>query len=296
MQPRATRIRRFLAPQEFLDSASGFLSNEEASNNRLLGIPQALAAGQGFGDAEPVLLSLERAGKIEGTAVWTAPHPLNISALTDSACTALADWLRHHGDLPSGIAGDEAAARALARALGCKTTVLMRNRLFVLTHVDSPGTISGSMRPATGTDLDLVDCWLRDFHDEAVPGDTAHESARLQIELGQLWLWLDTEGRPVSLAAIARELPTGACIGPVFTPTGLRGRGYASMLTAALSQHLLDRGCEYCCLYTDLDNGTSNRIYRAIGYEAIGDSIHLGLNPSGPTPPATGRVEPSAAG
>jgi len=42
---------------------------------------------------------------------------------------------------------------------------------------------------------------------------------------------------------------------------------------AALSEMLLDRGYQFCFLYTDLANPTSNRIYQRIGYEPVCDVI-----------------------
>ena len=69
--------------------------------------------------------------------------------------------------------------------------------------------------------------------------------------------------------------PNGIRIGPVYTPPELRGRGYASALTAQVSQLQLDRGRRFCFLYTDLANPTSNAIYMRIGYERVCDSREL---------------------
>jgi predicted GNAT family acetyltransferase len=66
--------------------------------------------------------------------------------------------------------------------------------------------------------------------------------------------------------------PNGIRIGPVYTPPELRGRGYASACTAAVSQLLLDEGRKFCFLYTDLANPTSNKIYQDIGYTAVCDA------------------------
>jgi predicted GNAT family acetyltransferase len=57
----------------------------------------------------------------------------------------------------------------------------------------------------------------------------------------------------------------------VYTPPGLRGRGYASALVAAVSQLALDRGAATCALATDLANPTANRIYQALGYRPVTD-------------------------
>ncbi|NJR12386.1 GNAT family N-acetyltransferase [bacterium] len=65
--------------------------------------------------------------------------------------------------------------------------------------------------------------------------------------------------------------PAGMRIGGVYTPPEQRGHGYASALTAALSQALLDDGLRFCTLNTDLKNPTSNKIYPAIGYYLVAD-------------------------
>jgi hypothetical protein len=58
-------------------------------------------------------------------------------------------------------------------------------------------------------------------------------------------------------------------VGPVYTPPAERRRGYAGALVAALSQRLLDEGREFCFLFTDLANPTSNHVYQEIGYEPV---------------------------
>jgi predicted GNAT family acetyltransferase len=42
---------------------------------------------------------------------------------------------------------------------------------------------------------------------------------------------------------------------------------------AALSDLLLRRGFEFCVLYTDLSNPTSNAIYTRIGYRPVRDFL-----------------------
>lgn len=78
------------------------------------------------------------------------------------------------------------------------------------------------------------------------------------------------DGVAVSMAAVTRE--TRHANAMVYTPKRLRGNGYATALTAQLSQRELERGKQFLTLYTDLSNPTSNSIYQKIGYERIGDS------------------------
>jgi predicted GNAT family acetyltransferase len=88
---------------------------------------------------------------------------------------------------------------------------------------------------------------------------------------GQAAFVWEVGGRPVSLVVAGSPTPHGIRIGPVYTPPAARRRGYASALTAAVSQLQLDQGRRYCFLFTDLANPTSNWIYRSIGYEPVID-------------------------
>ena len=94
--------------------------------------------------------------------------------------------------------------------------------------------------------------------------------AATRIAERSLYLWEDA-GDVVSMAAWAGETPNGRRIGYVFTPEERRNRGYATTLVATLSAKILREGFDFCFLYTDLDNPTSNSIYRAIGYEPVAD-------------------------
>jgi predicted GNAT family acetyltransferase len=76
----------------------------------------------------------------------------------------------------------------------------------------------------------------------------------------------------VSMCGFGGLTPRGIRIGPVYTPPELRRRGYASALTAHVTQQQLDGGRDYCFLYTDLANPTSNRIYLNLGYELVCES------------------------
>jgi predicted GNAT family acetyltransferase len=44
---------------------------------------------------------------------------------------------------------------------------------------------------------------------------------------------------------------------------------------ATLSQRLLEAGYDFCTLFTDLANPTSNHIYRAIGYRRVCDFAEI---------------------
>jgi len=95
---------------------------------------------------------------------------------------------------------------------------------------------------------------------------------RLTGEGTGLMLW-DVGGEPVSMAGWGGPTPSGIRVGPVYTPPVRRRRGYGSAVTAALSAQQLAGGRQFCFLYTDLANPTSNRIYMDIGYEPVCDAV-----------------------
>ena len=105
--------------------------------------------------------------------------------------------------------------------------------------------------------------------DRITSGDVQERVAG-QVAAGAWFLWLDGV-QPVSMALRTRPTRRGCAVGGVYTPPELRRKGYASACVAALSQHLLDQGYQFCTLFTDLANPTSNRIYLQIGYQPVCD-------------------------
>ena len=142
-------------------------------------------------------------------------------------------------------------------------------RAFELREVIAAPRVGGEMHRAEIGDLELVASWCRAFEEEAHASPSAADVARRAIADGRQFLWLD--GRPVAQAAIVGTSPNGARLGAVYTPPDSRRRGYATALVAALSQRVLDDGCEFAFLFTDLANPVSNSIYPKVGYRPIGD-------------------------
>ena len=94
------------------------------------------------------------------------------------------------------------------------------------------------------------------------------------MEARAVFLW-EVEGETVAMAAAQGETPNGIRVGYVYTPPELRGRRYATTLTAGLTRLLLDRGRRFCFLYTDLANPTSNGIYLRIGYRKVAEALQV---------------------
>ena len=270
----------------FLAEAEPLLLADEARHNLILGI----AGNVREGVYEDFRLWLVRDGtRVAAAALQTPPYNL-ILARPQSlrALAALAEAVA--GEKLPGVVGAEPEAAEFAelwsRHTGRGTRTNMRQGVYALDRMEPLPSASGSARVATVNDRELAVRWVIAFAAEALhEGGPGSDRAGVMVDhrLSSPWagilLWEDG-GEPVSLAGWGGPTPNGIRVGPVYTPPGLRGRGYATALTAELSQQLLDGrlfpgGRRFCFLYTDLANPTSNGIYQRIGYTRIGDSAMI---------------------
>jgi GNAT superfamily N-acetyltransferase len=235
----------------------------------------------------------EASGEPVGIVMRTAPfapYPLYVLPLPEGAPQQIADAIVQRGEEVSGfngvLPGVRHLATELARRTGRRAHVHEHSRLHVLTTLVEPRfTPDGRPRLAGPADTALALAWFRAFH-----SDAAAQAGRLQperrgeefgeadmaarIEEGRIWLWEDGLGTPVSLVGFNAPSFGVVRVGPVYTPGDLRGRGFATVLTAHVSRLLRDSGARVC-LFTDLANETSNKIYAEIGYKPVVDMAYL---------------------
>jgi predicted GNAT family acetyltransferase len=181
----------------------------------------------------------------------------------------------HHWPLPA-VLGHPPLAKEFAAIWSNLSGITyregIRQRLYQLTKVIPPPATPGRLRLAAENEVDLVTQWSFAFQSEALgPGNLTEirQTTQNRIHEQDIYLWEDDQ--PVSMAAKSRPTPRGICISYVYTPPELRGRGYATNCVAHLSQLLLNSGREFCVLFTDLANLTSNHIYQSIGYTPVCD-------------------------
>lgn len=265
--------------QSFLEAAGPVLLRDEARHNLMFGICSTLTeapdAYSSFhlwtvsSDGEPLLAML-----------MTPPFNLLVGQPADPAAVqfAAATLMEQSVVLP-GVTGAlpevDAFAECWRRLSGASRRLRMAQGIYAVRTVRPPRAVEGRMRLASKEDRPLVLEWFKAFAAESLPEGAPHQPAEDAVDRrfsssGGFALWEDDE--VVSLSGFGGQTPHGIRIGPVYTPPPLRRRGYASALVAQLSWELLDGGRDYCFLYTDLANPTSNRIYMEIGYELVCES------------------------
>lgn len=273
------KLTRYESAPAFLSRAQAWLEEHEALNSLIVGIAVRLAEHPDRIKQPPYLATVEDKGALAAAAVMTPPHRIILYSAVgaDPALLRLiADDLRVGGWRVPGVMAPSATSEAFAQlwsdAAGQAHRPAMRERAYELRQVIPPASVPGYLRSATEADLPLAAAWAYNFmRDAGLPGtaESAQETAELRIADRDMFLWDD--GGPVSMAAKTRRSSHGIAVSLVYTPRELRGRGYASACVAALSQQLLDAGWQFCALFTDLANPTSNDIYQRIGYRPVGD-------------------------
>jgi hypothetical protein len=187
--------------------------------------------------------------------------------------------LKNNIKIPGVIGPDvdsEKFAKSWSELNQCKLRLGMNQRIYVLKKVESVSNISGRARLACDVDIPLLAKWIENFYLDALPWEMPTKEKILQNAIARIpqkmtFIW-EENGYPVSMSSLTRPTQRGITVNAVYTPPEYRKKGFATALVASVSTEGLSRGKNYCMLYTDLANPTSNSIYQKIGYKPIADS------------------------
>lgn len=270
-----------VGPASFLEHAGSWLREREDHHNLMLSLAYG-RLGSDVSEPDALWAVIEHDGAVVGCAIRTPPHKVLVTDLPVEAAPDLARVLAAaYSEIPA-VLGPPATAEAVAMAWtelrGGGWRPGMEMGVYRLDSVIRPEG-SGRLRAATPDDAELAIRWGEGFtRDAGMPFPTARETVLHWIDSERLYMWED-EGMPVSIAVAHGETRAGVRIGYVYTPPEYRRRGYASVCVADLSQKMLDEGRDFCVLYTDMSNPTSNAIYRTVGYELIAEVRDYDLTP-----------------
>ncbi|MFE5164880.1 GNAT family N-acetyltransferase [Streptomyces sp. NPDC056697] len=282
---------------EFRAAAGDFLGARPARHTTLLTVVSSLVAGGSgrYGEQPPVYGWWAGEGSVEGAFLCTPPYPPLLSPLPGEAARALARTLAADGEqkitgVNAGCETAETFATAWTELTGARSDVEQHHRLYRLGTLTPPDPAPpGRPRTATAADRELLLTWYEGFTREtqALMDDVA---AQVDDKLGHdgITLW-ELDGRPVACAGISRTVAGMARVSLVYTPSELRGRGYAGAATAAVSRAARAAGVQEILLFTDLDNPTSNALYQRLGYRPLEDHLVLSFTSAERTVPEQGH-------
>ncbi|GAB6902189.1 GNAT family N-acetyltransferase [Kineosporia succinea] len=258
-------------------------------------VPELIGAAEGLWAQDPavntILLTL--------TSNAQAPHTGGWWSETDGTVTG--SYLRSTietvllGAMPAGVARVLAAHLADVRvravqgpresveefsAVRERVTGARRDRQIAMA-LHRLGTLTpprprpaGSPRPAGPHDRTLLLGWFDAFGRETHTPVDLPAAVDDRLASGSLLIW-EHDGRPVSLAGSTGPHRGSSRIISVYTPPALRGNGFAGGVVTASVEAALARGAAGVVLFTDLDNPTSNALYRRLGFERAGDFLQV---------------------
>jgi len=270
------RIIQYHQAKDFIADNLALLEQAEAANNLIIGLAFGIAAGK-YPMENCLMFSVAAGNNTILAALQTPGRNLTFYGVADAVPSAV-EWLHtyceEHNHIIPGLVAPKALTVDFARAWQKQTSipwkVHMAQRVFQLNEVSEIVEANGSLRKAMQADKPTIAQWLIQFHEEAIGQDIRGEEmkrAQRMLDADRLYLWEDE--KIVSMAASTRGTKNGVSINAVFTPKSYRKRGYASSCVANLCLTLLAQGYQFCTLFTDAGNPTSNKIYQEIGFQEV---------------------------
>ena len=279
------KVRRYADAAEILPDVQAYLEREEVVANLPLGILTRLAQKPEIADEtrRPFYTLVTHEGEPVLLMVRTPPYNMILHANApdvaqrariEAAYQAGVKFLLRESLPVPGLIGPRDVVTGFADAwvkeAGGEWQIQMEQMIYRLDQVEDVPLSPGELIQAGKEHLDMLTDWLLGFS-EVTPQNWDREGAQMRaqehIDARGLYLWHD--GQPVSMAWRSRPTGRGITVTGVYTPPALRRRGYATSCVASLSRLLLAEGYQFCTLYTDLANPTSNSIYQKIGYRPV---------------------------
>lgn len=277
------KLNLFTQATDFEEKAKPFLLKNEDVYSLFFGVLQGIKAGR---YENPMMVTIEEEGEPIALFQMTPPHPLNIVIIDETKqdailTLAVEEFLKRDIHIPA-VVGLKSNVFAFAEKWNelnqCKAKIVMDQGLYRLDEVDltlenSPGI----WRYAAKEEAPLIEEWFHGFNQDAGLPKAENEEIKKKVaqflEGQEVFFW-ENNGKVVSMMKKARPSDHGVTVSFVYTPPEERRKGYARTMVAACSQELL-KSYDFCVLYTDMLNPTSNKIYQEVGYQKIADSVHL---------------------
>ena len=242
-----------------------------------------------FPGGPPLLAVVTAAGRSTAAALRVPKYPMTVvidPEIPDPSGTLdeLAAAVLARGEVVVGLGGRRRTAELLAGCWAARTGVTPTLRMSLLFHrlgtLTPPDGVPGTSRVASvqdPADVDLLARWWFEFEQET--GANVHAASTAPdpevivrgAARGQVvTIWSDRD-RDVAAAGHTAVRHGSARIAPVYTPPGLRRRGYGSAVTTAAVRSAQALGATEVSLFTDAGYLPSNEVYRALGFRVVAE-------------------------
>jgi predicted GNAT family acetyltransferase len=277
---------------DFLVKTGDLLRSDEARYGLIYGIARLVNADpHHYGEEDPLFCTVNDSNGVSALVWRTPPHPVGLAwhaGNPEQAASLLVGAIHNRWAEIPGVTGHREITDPFAdrwcNSFRTSIESTMAQRIYRLDSVNDVPSVPGRMRLATLADKDLVSEWRRAFVVEAatpISRNVPERDVTPSIEEGLVYLW-EYSKNPVSMVVKGRPTEHGMSLTLVYTPPGLRRNGYATACVAGVCREILRSGYDFCTLYTDLSNPTSNSIYMKIGFKPVCDSVEYSFSHPSP--------------
>ena len=269
--------------QEFLKMNEKSLKKNTSINNLLLGIPTQEINGQ-QNNKDAIYLTALEDEKIIGQAMSSDEdrNLLCLLCLLEAPIKISETFFKLRPKF-RGVYGErkvcEPISKNLSKVTGKNLKLVEHHGIYELNTLIMPETNNLNLIHQDDVDPDLLLQWTVNFIKECNlhPQMDSLLLAKKYLETHEKikgFRFIKNEmNEIVSMAAKHREFEDYATISMVYTPIEHRRYGHGKRVTALLVKELLEGKYNFCNLFTEMKNPTSNRIYQEIGFEILGEVV-----------------------
>jgi predicted GNAT family acetyltransferase len=267
---------------EFFEKTRLILEKDELFGNLMNGLTARLIKNKNhYGDRDPFYIIATENTEVNIFGLMTPPHNMIIysNKYNDNAIDLfVSKIIERHENIP-GIDGEKTLVELIKNnyieKTGRKYIVEKKLGVYKLESVNEYHKPDGVFRKAEIKDRETVKQYYINFRKDCNEhvDDTEQLEKNITDDIINNNYYVYENIEIVSMARKQRPAKNGMSIGAVYTPGKYRNKGYGTAVVSELSKVILNSGKQFCTLFTDLSNPTSNSIYKKIGYEFMGENI-----------------------
>lgn len=272
-------VQRYQSVDDFLAATKSFRGLDPVRNGLITSIATSVSIGARTYEGYFWWAALDN-GEVQGIAIRTVPYGYVFSPMSPSAAEALYSYISLEDLGAKEFAGPKSVIDFIEK-ISDKTVAEEEAELIYENSRLVPAESKGSIRTAEESDFPLVFQWMTEFIEETGLRNFDLENiVRNALSAGRYSL-LEIDGVPVTMGGNSDlqhfDGSSIGRVGPIYTPREFRKNGYASAITSAITEKLLQSGA-IATLYTQAENPTSNKIYQEIGYTLVDHNRRIVLN------------------